>query len=180
MLPSSSVERSCTYLRSSASYTNCCGWLRFRRVNILFIRARDGQRPDHILLTLFLLTLFSFFFLFRYCYYYSLYSYYYYYYDYSAWPLGRAVHLFTCFPPRGLASRVFLKLKVPAARVFIAIIIPLLYLYLCCYSYCNASFLCSAYITRYFYYWHTVSICMSIICFSDVLSFCKNLDHSFL
>ena len=38
-----------------------------------------------------------------------------YYYDYYS---GRAVHLFTYFPSQGLASRVFLKLKVPAARVF--------------------------------------------------------------
>ena len=45
----------------------------------------------------------------------------YYYYDYSAWPLGRAVHLFTCFSSRGLASRVFLKLKVPAARMFVLV-----------------------------------------------------------
>jgi len=42
----------------------------------------------------------------------------YYYYDYSAWHSGRAVHLFTYFPSQGLASRVFLKFKVPAARVF--------------------------------------------------------------
>ena len=44
---------------------------------------------------------------------------------------------------------------------FITIIIPLFYLCPCCYSYCNASLLCSANITRYFYYWHTFSICMS-------------------
>ena len=33
------------------------------------------------------------------------------YYDYSAWPLGRAGHLFTCFSSRGFASHVFLKLQ---------------------------------------------------------------------
>jgi hypothetical protein len=37
-------------------------------------------------------------------------------------PLGpwavRSIYIFTCFSSRGLASRVFLKLKVPAARMF--------------------------------------------------------------